>query len=105
MRRDIKRQWHVRGHVMHDAILAPPEQGKNRDSHPTVRRDNGKRSTRRVRREISRADDALAGLKRGDDVGFLIDMIAKRDDIDAITAELMKEVLSDPAAAGDVLTV
>ena len=55
--------------------------------------------------EICRADDALAGLQRGDDVEFFVDVIAQRDDVDAVGAELVEEVLGDPAAAGDVLAV
>src|SRR5207237_6499982 len=55
--------------------------------------------------EVGRPQDALAGLERRDDVGLLVDVVAEGDDVDAIRADLVEQVLGDAAAAGDVLAV
>jgi hypothetical protein len=56
-------------------------------------------------REVCRADDPLRCRQRRDDVQSFIDVIAERDDIDAIAPQLVEQIRRDSASAGDVLGV
>lgn len=93
------------GIVRREIHVDAPQQTEDGDADAAVGRDDGKGAARRVGGQVRGSDDALAAFQRGDDIELFVDMVAERDDIDAVGAQLVKEVLRDAASPGDVLGV
>ena len=72
---------------------------------PLSASDGGEPPSGRLPAQVGRADQPLAVGHGGDDVDLFEHVVAEGDDVDAVAADLVEQVLGDAGPAGDVLGV
>src|SRR5206468_988635 len=81
------------------------QEAEDTDLHTAPGRDDGMRAAHRLPGQVRWADDALARLHGGQDVGLAVDVVAQGHHVHAVCPHFMKEIGRDSAAGGDVLGV